>query len=142
MNQNKQQNQSRFLIAAVLSMIVLLVWSYYFAPKKTPNANVDANSNANAVAANNQATPTPQPESQPAQQTAVTPDDTPNKTISIKSPLYQVKLDSKGAIATSWILIKNVRQGAKEIDLWADSSTENNKVPLELILQDNPKREY
>lgn len=123
-------------------MIVLLVWSYYFAPKKTPNANVDANSNANAVAANTQATATPQPESQPAQQAAVTPDDTPNKTISIKSPLYQVKLDSKGAIATSWILIKNVRQGAKEIDLWADSSTENNKVPLELVLQDNPKREY
>ena len=45
-NSGNNQNQSRFLIAAVLSMVVLFGWSYFFAPKKpavTENANVAAN---------------------------------------------------------------------------------------------------
>lgn len=144
MNDNKQSNQSRFLIAAALSMVVLLSWSYFFAPKKTPNANVDANSSANVTVANTQtqSTPTPEIKVTPQPQTVVHEDNNPNKVVTIKSPLFQIKIDSKGAVATSWVLIKNERQGAKDIELWADGSTETNKIPLELILQDNPKREF
>lgn len=124
-------------------MMVLLGWSYFFAPKKTENAN--ANVNSNAVAANSNAAQvqtTPQPQETPAVQTIVHEDNNPNKVVTIKSPLYQVKIDTKGALATSWILVKNVRNGAKDMDLWADSSTETNKIPLELVLQDNLKREF
>jgi YidC/Oxa1 family membrane protein insertase len=76
----------------------------------------------------------PAPVSQPASvPVSTTPDNTPNKTITIKTPLYQVKLDSKGALATSWILIKNVRSPGVEQILFADGSTRDNKIPLELI---------
>jgi YidC/Oxa1 family membrane protein insertase len=142
MNDNKQQNQSRFLIAAVLSMIVLFGWSYFFAPKPKPNANanVDANVTANSNTAQTPSTPLAQ-QTPAAQPIATTPDKTPNKVLTINTPLYKVKLDSKGALATSWILVKNVStHGEKE--LWAEGSNKETKIPLELIPQDNPKREF
>jgi YidC/Oxa1 family membrane protein insertase len=137
---DKQSNQSRFLIAAALSMVVLLGWSYFFAPKPTDNAN--ANVNSNVAANSNTAQTTPQTQQTPAPQPiATTPDNTPNKVLTIKTPLYQAKLDSKGALATSWVLVKNVSSwGEKE--LWAEGTTKENKIPLELIPQDNPKREF
>jgi YidC/Oxa1 family membrane protein insertase len=133
--QNNNQNQYRFFAAALLSMAVLFGWQYFFAPTPPPvdNANIAANAN---VAQPQTAAATPQA---PAQQTApetvqATPDTTPNRLITIKSPLYEVTLDSKGAVATSWILMKNV---APDIDypIYADGSTDADKKPLQLISQ-------
>jgi len=141
MDNSRQQNQSRFLVAALLCMAVLFGWQYFFAPKPKP---VD-NANTAQVANTETAPPTPQAQTvtQPQPQTvAATPDEVPNRQITVKSPLYQVKLDSKGALATSWILIKNVREKRADVPLWADGSTDQNKIPLELILQDNPNREF
>ncbi|MDQ3179143.1 MAG: hypothetical protein M3Q33_01350, partial [Acidobacteriota bacterium] len=103
---NKQNTQFRFLLAATLSMAVLFGWQYFFAPKKpiTDNANT-AQTTATATTA--PATLPIQTQSQPSA-IETTPDGVPNKEITIKTPLYQVKLDSKGALATSWVLIKNV----------------------------------
>jgi len=98
-NPGNSSNQSRFLIAAVLSMVVLFGWSYFFAPKKpadNANANVATNTNT-APAATQQPAPTaqaPQPET-----AATTPDSTPNRTITIKSPLYEVTLGFKGSFS-------------------------------------------
>jgi YidC/Oxa1 family membrane protein insertase len=142
MNDNKQSSQSRFLIAAVLSMIVLLSWSYFFTPKKPDNANANINGNV-AVNSNTAPAPvSPQPQETPKTEAIVHEDNTPNKTITIKTPLYAAKFDSKGAVATSWILSKNVSQHGGEKPLWAEGSTKENKIPLELISQDNPKREF
>src|SRR4051812_48796968 len=106
-NQGNPSNQSRFMIAAVLSMAGLFGWSYFFAPKKPAG---DANTNANVAVANS-ATPAPAPTAPTAPQqpetAGATPDTTPARTITIKSPLYEVTLDSKGAVATSWIILKN-----------------------------------
>lgn len=136
MDNSKQQNQNRFLIAALLCLAVLFGWQYFFAPPPPkPDANANTAANTQTVP---EATPTPAAQATP-DAVAVTPDETPNKQIIVKSPNFQVKLDSKGAVATSWILVKSVRNGK---DLWADGSTETNKVPLELILQDNPGREF
>ena len=63
---------------------------------------------------------------------AAPPDTTPNKQITIKSPLYEVILDSKGAVATSWILIQN-KSPKEERPLWADGSNGTEKKPLQLI---------
>ena len=139
MSDNKQNTQFRFLLAAMLSMAVLFGWQYFFAPKKpvTDNANT-----AQTVAT---ATPVPdaQPINTPTQPTAIetTPDTAPNKEITIKTPLYQVKLDSKGALATSWILIQNVSE--KNPDgkpLFADGSNKENEKPLEIISPEGLKR--
>src|SRR4029079_18987195 len=145
MENSGNSNQYRFLIAGVLSLIVLFGWSYFFAPKRpTPDANTAVNANANSVAANTQqaaATRTPQPTQQQAQPetVATTPDTTPNKQITIKTPLYEVKLDTKGAVATSWILLKN-KSPKEERPLYADGSTASNQKPLQLISPEALKR--
>ncbi len=114
-------------------MVVLFGWSYFFAPKPPAgDANTNANvaSNANIAAA----TPTPAPV---AQTPAVTPaattlDTTPNRKITIKSPLYEVTLDSKGALATSWIILKN-DSPKSQFPVYADGSNEADKKPMQLI---------
>lgn len=119
-------------MAAVLSMIVLFGWSYFFAPKPPPE---DPNAAANTNTAQPAATQAPAPgEAQPqtAEQAVLTPDTTPNRQITIKSPLYEVTLDSKGAVATSWVLLRNLSPKA-DYPIYADGSTGEEKRPLQLI---------
>ncbi len=128
MNNQDNQGQFRFLAAAALSMIVLFGWSYFYTPVKPPdNTNTAVASNANTEA-------TPLPVAPSVTTAATTPDTTPNRTITIKSPLYEVTLDSKGAVATSWILLKNKSPNG-EYPIYADGSTDANKKPLQLISQ-------
>lgn len=136
MDNSNNQNQFRFLTAAVLSLIVLFGWSYFFAP--TPPASNSNTAPANTAQESQPATP------QPAQQTAQTPaspeqiptqpDTTPNRQITIKSPLYEVKLDSRGAVATSWMILRN-KSPKNEYAVFADGSNGENKKPLQLISQ-------
>ena len=144
-NSNNTGNQSRFLIAAVLSLIVLFAWSYFYSPKKP--ATDEANSNIATANANIAPAPVQQPTAavndQPPQQLTSTPDATPNRTITIKSPLYEVKLDSRGAVASSWVILKN-KSPKEERPVYGDGSTETNKKPLQLIsdqaLNSNPRQ--
>ena len=57
-------------------------------------------------------------------------DNTPQRKLHIVTPLYEATLDSRGAVATSWILKKNKITGR---GIFAASSTRNNPKPLELI---------
>ena len=139
-NSNSASSQSRFLVAAVLCLLVLFGWQYFFAPKK-PAADANANLATNTAPATPAPTQAPTPEAQP-QPAAVTPDNTPNRTITIKSPLYEVTLDSKGAVATSWIIVRN-KTSRSDFPVWAGSANDQNKKPLQLIsdaaLSRNPR---
>ena len=116
----------------VLAMSVLFGWQYFYAPKP-PVADPNAAANTNtAQAVATQPTPAAPVAQTPTDPATTTPDTTPNKQITIKSPLYEVTLDSKGAVATSWVLIQN-RSGAEERALWADGSNGEEKKPLQLI---------
>jgi len=139
------QQQQRFLLALVASAAVLILWSYLFPGAKPPlNANANANANAQSSAPGS-----PQPTSQPSAQSSaqskpsVTPataqavqspapavDNTPPRKLHIVTPLYEVTLDTRGAVATSWILRKNKSTGR---GIFAASSTRNNPKQLELI---------
>ncbi len=136
--QNNSSNQSRFLIAAVLSMAVLFGWQYFFAPQPDPNANTNANTAATANTATNSntetataATQTPAPAADPAAAQPA-PDANPARTITIKSPLYEVTLDSKGALATSWIILRN-KTSRTDRAIYADGSSDGDKKPVQLI---------
>jgi len=123
-------------MAAVLSMAVLFAWSYFFQPAK-PETNT--NNTANVA----QPSPSPAAPAAPVQtspDTAIAvPDTTPNRTITIKSPLYEVRFDSKGAVATSWILLRN--KGPKgDFPIYADGSDAENEKPLQLISEEALKR--
>lgn len=141
-NQGNSSNQSRFLIAAVLSMAILFGWQYFFAPKP-PVDNANSNTAANTAANANTAAATPTPvAAAPAPETAAVPtaeDTTPNRSITIKSPLYEVKLDSKGAVATSWVILRNLSPRA-DFPVYADGSHEGDQKPLQLISEEALKR--
>jgi YidC/Oxa1 family membrane protein insertase len=128
---NNQGNQSRFLLAAILSMAVLFIWSYFYAPKPVPpdNTNTAANTAATQPAPAEAPSPTPA-----AGSAAVEPDTLPARKITISSPLYEVTFDSKGALATSWIIKKN-KSPMGEFAVYADGSTPDNEKPLQLISQ-------
>ena len=124
-------NQTRFFTAVTLSLGVLLLWSFLF-PAPKPDANKDANQPQTAVVQNQTAT-APANENQPSapvQQNAG--DNVPNRAVTIKTPLYAVKLDSRGALPTSWVLLKN-KIGDLDRPLSSISSTKNDQKPLELI---------
>src|SRR5258708_26066453 len=136
------QQQQRFILALVASAAVLILWSYLFPPVKPPQPNANANANASAQPS---ATGSPQPTSQPTAQSkpSVSPgtaqavrspmpavDNTPQRKLHIVTPLYEATLDSRGAVATSWILKKNKIPGR---GIFAASSTRNNPKPLEMI---------
>lgn len=129
MDNSKQSNQGRFFLAAALSMAVLFGWSYFFAPKPKPTENANT---AQTEQTQPNPAPTPQVQQQPTETAATTPDNVPNRQITIKSDLYEVKFDSKGATASSWILFKN-KSPKEEREIFADGSTKTEKKPLQLI---------
>lgn len=132
-NSNNQSNQSRFIAAVVLSMLVLVGWSYFLAPRKPPAEETNVASNTNSPpAAVQQATPIPQVQPQQLQTAQTAPDTTPNRTIKIRSPLYEVAIDSRGAVATSWIILKN-KSPKEERPVYGDGSANEALKPLQLI---------
>lgn len=121
-------------------MAVLFAWQYFFGPKPNPTerqTSPETSSTEPAPAATSAPVA-----SQPAQTSAPatsTPDNAPNRTITIKSHLYEAKIDSKGAVATSWIILKDKSpQGEREI--FADGSTAENPKPIQLISEEAIKR--
>src|SRR5690606_12796500 len=94
MEQDNNQGQSRFLIAAVLSMLVLFAWSYFFTSPAP-----EGNTNANTAAPEQAAAPTPAEadpqQQQAAEQPAETQDNVPQRQIVIRSPLYEVTLEDR-----------------------------------------------
>jgi YidC/Oxa1 family membrane protein insertase len=138
--------QKRFLLAIVISALILFGWSYLFPPPKAPQ---QANTNNSAAQpqpsaqaqANNTATPTPSSTEQPAQADSATPaqqDTTPQRTITVSSQYYKVELDSKGAVATHWVITKIINldnnDPSKARDVYSVGGT---KQPLELIPADS-----
>ena len=126
-------------------MIVLLGWSYFYTPRKAPaddanaNTNTSVNANSTAAPAQQPAAQVPQPQQQQQQQAASTPDTIPNRTITIRSPLYEVKLDSRGALATSWIILRD-KSPNEDRPVYGDGSTDANRKPLQLISDEALKR--
>lgn len=145
-NQFKQKSQSNFLLAAVLCMFVLTGWMYFFAPEKPDEAaNVNTNVSQTNSDTNSQTTATPEIAKQSDQsnsETSTVFDDVPNKSITIKTPLYKATLDSKGAVATSWILLINDTDDPKSRKaLYGKGSTKDKRIPLELVSPEGLKQE-
>jgi YidC/Oxa1 family membrane protein insertase len=64
------------------------------------------------------------------------PDTTPQRTLTVSTPFYEVEFDSRGAIVKSWIIKQNkVKDGAAK-PLRSASSTKDNPQPLQLVSQE------
>jgi len=111
-----QSPEMRILGASLLSMLVILLWIKYFAPKppvvppqpkpvisapQTPSAISPANSGATSTATSSAKNPPTAP---------VTPvsakSDSQERSIVIQSDLYRVEISNRGALVKSWQLNK------------------------------------
>lgn len=138
MTNNNQPNQRNFFLAVMLSLGVLLLWSYFF-PPPLPEENQNANAAAVVVSQNQPAATTEAAQTQSAPINSSASDNLPNRTITVTTPLYAVKLDSRGAVVTSWVLLKNVA-GDVVKPLTSIASTKDNSLPLELVAAESVKR--
>src|ERR1043165_7184500 len=129
-------DKQRFVLAIALSAVILLGWTLLFKPP-TPQSNANANANANTSAPQQGSAPSSSPQtvatdSQSSTQQSVRPGcNLGEDTIPVTTPLYQVKLDKCGGVATSWIIIKN-KNKERDSELY---SVAGNKAPLELVWQ-------
>ena len=128
--------QKRLLIAFALSAAILFGWTYFIdrtTPKpNTANPQTD-NSNSlvtSASPASQSTTPVASPTPSGAAAVVSVPDNVPQRSVTVVTPLYEVKLDSKGVVATSWIIKQNRATGRP---LYTVSGDKNNRQPLELI---------
>ena len=138
-------DKPRFVLAIALAAAILFGWNLLF-PVKSPQQQ--GNANANTPAAGQTASPTASPaESTVAtQEKPSTPaaggdfpsESTDRRKIKVTTPLYDVVLDNRGAVATSWILKKNKDN---ERPLYSVGGTKDQPKPLELIPQERVNQE-
>ncbi len=138
-------DKPRFVLALFIAAAILFGWNLIF-PVKSPQQQGNANANTSAAGQ------TPSPTASPAEPTAATQDkppvqsaggDLPSEStgprkIKVTTPLYDVMLDNRGAVATSWIIKKNKDN---ERPLYSVGGTKDQPQPLELIPQERVNQE-
>lgn len=138
-------DKPRFVLAIALAAAILFGWNLLF-PVKSPQQQ--GNANANTPAAGQTASPTASPAestvatqekpSTPAAGGDLPSESTDRRKIKVTTPLYDVVLDNRGAVATSWILKKNKDN---ERPLYSVGGTKDQPKLLELIPQERVNQE-
>ena len=149
--------EARTVLAVVLSMLVIVVWGYFFRPKPLEHPPEPAGAQKTAAPANKGSSGTipaggAAPASQPAptaaaahEQPAVAPAPvagTTVETLVVESKLYRVQLTNQGASARSWQLVEYKDDLGKALDLVHPAvSEQSGKWPLMLALPDTQQQE-
>jgi YidC/Oxa1 family membrane protein insertase len=122
----------------LISTAILFLWSY-LVPVKTPQQSPSPSSTASP-----QQTVTPPPAAEnrpsPSKETSVAAspvEETPRRTLVVRTPLYQATFDSRGAGVSSWIIRKNKDSG---LPISSVAGDKKNPVPLELVSPEGLKR--
>ncbi len=128
--------QKRLLLALILSSAILFLWSYFYPvpppTKQNPAATPSPSATASQTATSTTPTATPAPLPAPNVNAA------PQRTVTIRTPLYDAKFDTLGAEPISWIIKKNRNSGA---EIYSVAGHKRDKVPLELISLEGLKRQ-
>ena len=143
--------EMRILGASLLSMLVIIVWLKYFAPKPpvppppqkpaatAPSSTTTSSSLPQTPAANTQAlgaSKNPVPAAPPKS-------DTEQRSVVVQNDLYRVEISNRGATVRSWQLLKYMDDGkpARILDVvHPDASEQVGGWPFSLVL-DNPDLE-
>src|SRR5713226_429846 len=131
--------QKRLILALAISTAILFLWSY-LVPVKPPQNNNQPSSvpSSSAQVGSSQAQSTNLPPVQ-AGTTTPSPAAAPQRTIRIKTPLYEAKFDTRGAEPTSWVIKKNKNSGS---EIYSVAGNRKNRIPLELISPEGLKRQH
>jgi len=128
--------QRRLLMALVLSTAILFAWQYFYplGPSKNQQPAATPSPSATATPATTQASSSPTPAQTPS--TAIS--QAPQRTITIKTDLYDAKFDTRGAEPISWIIKRNKNSNTP---IYSVAGNKAEKKPLELISPEGLKRE-
>ena len=146
--------QKRLILALLISTAILFGWSYLVpqpvppspapetqatpqptvTPAGAPVASPPISSGSPSVTGNT--SPAAVPAGSPHQPVNLNP----HRTLRIKGPLYEAKLDSRGAEAVSWIITKN-KDSKKQPEIYSVAGNRKEKIPLELVSQEGLKRQ-
>ncbi len=121
----------RLLLATALSLIVLVTYSYFFAPQTPPAPE-------QAPQATEQARPAPQA-AVPAMDAPGTFTPGAGRTVTVATPLYTARLNTGGGVLQSFLLNRyqtGIEPGAENIDLISRQALD--KAPLGLIWNGAP----
>ena len=132
--------QKRLILAVILSSAILFIWSYLY-PVKPPQNNQPApwaSPSASQNPANTNGNSTVTQGSNTSQAPSAAPSAAPQRIVTIKTPLYEVKFDTRGAEPISWIIKKNKNGGA---DIYSVAGRKSDRFPLELISPEGLKRQ-
>jgi YidC/Oxa1 family membrane protein insertase len=134
--------QKRLIIALLISTAILFLWSYFApVPQQKPGPTAQSPSpqaSSPQLNATPPGAPITAPSPVPAGSPGVSANTAPHRTLLIKTPLYDAKIDSRGAEAVSWIIKKN-KDSEKEI--FSVAGPKHARVPLELVSPVGLKRE-
>ena len=136
----------RILLASVLSMLVIIGWAKFFAPKAPPNPQPQAPATSSpasggATTAPGAAAPNAPATAPKAASRASTPpkSDTQERTIIIENDLYRVEISNRGAVVKSWLLKKYTDDAKppRTLDLvHPDAAQQTGGWPFSLLLDD------
>jgi YidC/Oxa1 family membrane protein insertase len=132
--------QKRLILALILSSAILFLWSYFYPvtppqnnqPPPSPSPTASASPLAQAIANGSAPSVSPTPLERLNLNAA------PQRTITIRTPLYEAKFDTRGAEPVSWIIKKN---NISESEIYSVARNKRDKVPLELISPEGLKRQ-
>jgi YidC/Oxa1 family membrane protein insertase len=141
----------RILVASLLSVAIILIWTKFFAPKppayqppkQQPAATAPANpGNPQGVETNAPSTAAPSSTNMtavPAAAAAAPTADTQERSIVVENALYRVELSNRGAVVKSWQL-KKYKDDAKPqrvLDLvHPESAAKTGGWPFSLVFDD------
>ena len=128
--------QRRVLLALILSSAILALWTFFYPvapPKNQPPGATPSPSPSATVTASQSPAPNV---AQPAPITTVS--QAPQRTITIRTPLYETKFDTRGAEPISWIIKANKNSKS---EIYSVAGSKREKKPLELISPEGLKRQ-
>ena len=128
--------QKRLLLALLISIVILFSWSYFFVKPPAAPVKETATSGSPAASPTVSSSPTTSNPS-PTPAAVVNQQQEPQRTLTVRTPLYEAKFDSHGAEVVSWVIKKNKDSGR---EIHSVASTKNNLVPLELVSPEGFKR--
>jgi YidC/Oxa1 family membrane protein insertase len=133
--------EKRTILAFVLSFLILILWSFLFAPKKEQAPQKEEPQSKEAVVPQYETGPSPEPEPPPAPQRQALPPPGPvveqEEEILVETPLYKAVFSTKGASIKSYKL-KNYRETADpDSPLVELATTGDGKNLLEITFADS-----
>ena len=133
--------QKRLLLALIISVGILFTWSQFFAPPPPTENKPSTSATPSPASPNATATPgaaTPVPNASPTSVVTLNPEQQVQRTVTIRTPLYEARVDSRGAEVVSWIIKKNKDSGR---EIYSVAGNKNNPVSLELVSPEGLKRQ-